>query len=241
MTSVTATLTIAYDIRAVRKRTLSSIEDLRAFTGINPDVMDDGRVSALLDLANRRIRAMTGRSNINGIANKELLGRSDGFSRNYFLMFKPVLHTLVEQGGETTKNPADVKVYTLNPVNDDTFTVVDPSTYLFNGDSGHLVFKKDSIPKGGLDIYVSYFYDTELLKQAEMCLAASWAFGQMVPTENRDNRPTRYKMEFDEIMQRYVGEDHYFTATDSAEDKDNIYREGMTHGQAHQTYYAEKY
>lgn len=240
--TVSTSLTLVYNIKEGRRRTLASIEDFRHFTGLNDDLMNDARISTLLELANRRIRAMTGRT-INGTVNKELLGRADGVCRDYFLMFKPVLNTQAEAGGEVTKSPADIKVYTLDQLNDDGFTLLHPSTYLFNGESGHIMFKKDSLPQSGLDIYCSYYYDTELLKQAEMSLAASWAFGQMAPTENRDNRPTRYKAEFDELMQNYVGEDHYFTATSSAESKDasTPTAEQATGPGNNGNYYAEKY
>lgn len=232
-TALEVSLVLAYNISSVRTKTLANLEEFRAFTGLPDTLINDARLNSLLELAHRRIRAMTGRSSIDGLVNKELLGRSDGNKRDYFLICKPVLHTLAEAGGAATKNAADIKLFSLTADEDDFFTLIPHTEYTFNGETGHVRFNAADIPDAGLDLYVSYYYDTELLRQAEMCLAASWAFGQMAPTENRDGRPTRYKAEFDEIMEGYVGEDHSFLSTQSEEEKEG------TRGA--QSYYAERY
>jgi hypothetical protein len=219
MTLVTNDLTLLYDIKQSRKQSLADLEDWRAYCGITDAIMDDARGTQLLAMAARRIKSMTNRSNIDGIINKEKLGRSDGSKRDFYTLFKPILHAPLDRGGEITRSSAAVQVFTLNR-NSDSFVRLDHSTYGINGESGHIWFKQAYVPAPGLDVFCSYFYDNELLIQAQMALAASWAFGQLAPTENRDGRPQRYMAEFEKLMQNFVGEDHAFFATKSEQQRD---------------------
>jgi hypothetical protein len=213
------TLTLSYDIKAGRRESLADIEDFRAYCGLTDNIMDDSRVGKLLSMAYRRIRALTA-GNIDGTANKEKLGRSDGRKRDYYTLFKPVLHTRLDVGGEVTKAPMSIRVYTHDRHNSEAYTLVDHSSFSFNGETGHVIFKPTDVPHAGLDIYVSYFYDNTLFIQAQMALAASWAFAQLSPTENRDSRPAHYMKEFETIMHQFVGEDHAYFATRSEQQRE---------------------
>ena len=156
----------------------TTVTHVRSLTGITAAEKQDRDIAMAIEYAWREIRAKAGHT-LDGLIDKEFLGKSDGKRYKYRSRFYPVLDEVIEAGGVATNGTTKIQIYTVDTATPETFTSVATTSYLLHGEDGLILFKSTTIPNAGLEIYVSYKYSPDANHHVETLLAAYYVYQSM--------------------------------------------------------------
>lgn len=162
----------------------TTVAHVRAITGIAASEKQDRDIATLIEYAWREIRARLGIT-FDGVADKEYVGTSDGRDPEYRTTFHPILDKVEDAGGVTTNDSSKIRVYTVDPAYQDTYTLISSTKYLLHGDDGRIIFKSTAIPTDDFRIYVDYKYSADAIRHFETLLTSYYVFESMPNSQER--------------------------------------------------------
>lgn len=180
----------------------TSVVHVRALTGITSSEVPDGRIADAIEYAWRTIRARCGR-HLDGLIDKEFLGVSDGVKYRYKTHFYPILDKVEEASGAVTNDTTKVSIFTVDTAEPETYTTVATTEYLLHGEEGMVIFKSTDIPSSGLELYISYKYAPDAIRELETLLAAYHIYFAL---PNGTDQAKRYYELYEQAYSHYLTE-----------------------------------